>query len=56
MSVKIWIGSEYDNSHENAMAGEAIARLSDVYAGLDEECNFQVILQGVPERGLTRRR
>ena len=42
MSVKIWIGSEYDNSHENAMAGEAIARLSDVYAGLDEECNILV--------------
>lgn len=42
MSVKIWIGSEYDNSHENAMAGEAIAKLSEVYAGLEEECNILV--------------
>ena len=42
MSVKIWIGSEYDNSHENAMAGEAIAKLSEAYADLGEECNVLV--------------
>ncbi len=42
MSLKIWIGSEYDNSHENAMAGEAIARLSKTYSDLDEECDVLV--------------
>lgn len=42
MSVKVWIGSEYDNSHENAMAAEAIAKLSEAYESLDEECNILV--------------
>ncbi|MBQ7190457.1 MAG: AAA family ATPase [Kiritimatiellae bacterium] len=42
MAVEIWIGSEYDNTHENAMAGEAIATLSKAYAELEEKCHILV--------------
>lgn len=42
MAIRIWIGSEYDNTHENAMAGDAIAELSKAYENLDEECHVLV--------------
>ncbi|MBR4170079.1 MAG: AAA family ATPase [Kiritimatiellae bacterium] len=42
MAIKIWIGSEYDNTHENRMVGEAIAELTKAYAPLDEECHVLV--------------
>lgn len=42
MSFKIWIGREYDNTHENAMVADAIKALREAYAELAEPCHVLV--------------
>ena len=42
MSFRIWIGREYDNTHENAMVADAIKALRKVYADLAEPCHVLV--------------
>ena len=42
MSFKIWIGREYDNTHENAMVADAIKALREAYADLAEPCHVLV--------------
>ena len=58
MAIKIWIGSEYGNTHENVMAGDAIAELTRAYEALDEECHVLVNFKipGDPPRNPGERR
>ena len=42
MSFKVWIGREYDNTHENAMVADAIKVLREAYAELAEPCHVLV--------------
>lgn len=42
MSFRIWIGREYDNTHENVMVADAIRALKNAYSGLDEPCHVLV--------------
>ncbi len=42
MSFKIWIGREYDNTHENVMVADAIKSLRNAYAQLAETCHVLV--------------
>lgn len=58
MAIKIWIGNEYGNTHENVMAGDAIAELTRAYEALDEECHVLVNFKipGDPPRNPGERR
>ena len=42
MSLKIWIGREYDNTHENIMVSDAIRILRETYTDLAESCHILV--------------